>query len=80
MDTIRERVSAVIRLILTILAGLNSVLLMKGMTPIPIDEEAVMTWAMHGVDAVIMLYCSWWKDNNITTRAIENKREVAKER
>lgn len=74
---VRERVLAITRLILTLLAGLNSVLLIKGMNPIPIDEEAVIAWVMHGADAVIMLYCSWWKNNNVTNRAIKNAQEVA---
>ena len=72
--TIRERALAFIRLALTILAVVNSILVMQGVSPIPVNEDAVLTWATHGVDAVIMVYCGWWKDNNVTRKAINRKK------
>ena len=67
---IKERTLAITRLVLMVIAILNSFLVMNGTTPIPVDEAAVLEWVTHGVDAIIMVYCGWWKDNNVTRKAI----------
>ena len=67
---IKERVLAITRLILTVLAVVNSFLVAQGINPIPLAEDSVMVWVTHGVDAFIAVYCGWWKNNNVTKKAI----------
>lgn len=68
----RDRILALVRLILMILASINSMLLAKGINPIPFDENVVMETATHVIDALIILY-GWWKDNDVSARAQQRK-------
>lgn len=68
----RDRILALVRLILMILASINSMLLAKGINPIPFDENVVMETAAHAVDALIILY-GWWKDNDVTAKTQQRK-------
>lgn len=70
----REQILAFVRLVLMILASVNSLLLAKGIHPIPFDENVVMENAAHAIDALIILY-GWWKDNNVTKKA-NNKKAI----
>lgn len=70
---IKERTLAFTRLALTILAIVNSILVTQGISPIPVNEDEVIMWVTHGVDAVIAVYCGWWKDNNVSRKAIKKK-------
>lgn len=68
----RDRILALVRLILMILASINSMLLAKGINPIPFDENVVMETATHVIDALIILY-GWWKDNDVSAKAQQRK-------
>lgn len=71
------------RTVITLIAFVNSVLLVNGYHVIPIDNDAVENFITMGFSGVMTLIV-WWKDNPFTKAAIasnkvlqENKIKVA---
>jgi SPP1 family holin len=61
-----------IRTLILVLALVNQVLVSFGMSPLPIDEqnvELVVSLVWTGVASIL----TWWKDNDITKKARDNK-------
>ena len=59
----------VIRTVVTLLALLNSVLVMLGKNPLPFSDEELYT-GISAVVSVITVIWSWWKNNSFTHNAI----------
>ena len=63
------RAQAITRLIVTGVLFINAILTAKGINPIPLDESAVGEVVSMIALAISTLW-SWWKNNNITTKAL----------
>jgi SPP1 family holin len=62
----------IIRTISLFIAWLNTFLVSKGYTPLPlIDEEGIALFV-----AFVISMWSWWKDNDVTKKARENKEKI----
>ncbi|MGN0693724.1 MAG: phage holin [Lentihominibacter sp.] len=61
---------AIIRLIVTAILLINSILTAKGINPIPFDESAFTEIATH-VAALAACIWAWWKNNNVSKQAQE---------
>ena len=69
MKRANGRPQAITRLIITGVLFVNAILTAKGINPIPLDESAVgevVSMIALGVSTV----WSWWKNNNVTEKAI----------
>jgi len=60
----------IVRTVLLVLALLNQVLCVMGVSPIPIDDE-VLTQAITTGATIIIAIVAWWKNNSFTQKAIE---------
>lgn len=58
------------RTIILALALINQCLAMAGISPIPIEDEQVVTIISTAWTVVASLW-SWWKNNSVTQAAIE---------
>ena len=64
----RERVKAIIRLIVALVPVFNIVLVQAGKSPLPFTQEEVNT-GLSTVVAVLGIVWAWWKNNNMTKAA-----------
>lgn len=64
----RERVKAVIRLIVALVPVLNIVLVQAGKSPLPFSQDEVNA-GLSAVVAVLGIFWAWWKNNNMTKAA-----------
>lgn len=71
-----ELSKAIIRLLVTFVLVLNAGLTAKGLNPIPFDESAV-TDVLTQLFAAGSIVWSWWKNNNVTSKARAQK-EISK--
>lgn len=72
MNNLSERTQSLIRLALFALPLLNGILLQFGFSPLPLGEtelESVLT----GIATVVAGLWIWYKDNNVTKKAILKK-------
>lgn len=70
-----EKTKAIIRLIVMLVLTANMALTVAGKNPIPLDETALTEWltiAAAGISAV----WGWWKNNNVTTAAVEAQKQL----
>lgn len=64
-----ERPQAITRIIVTAILFINAMLTATGKNPLPIDEGAIGTFISAAFSAASVVWV-WWKDNNITPKAI----------
>ena len=64
----RERVKAIIRLIVALVPVFNIVLVQAGKSPLPFSQDEVNA-GLSAVVAVLGIFWAWWKNNNITKAA-----------
>lgn len=64
----REVTDAAARLAVTAVMIINMVLTMKGMNPLPFDENT-LTESLSAAMAAAAVIWSWWKNNNLTAAA-----------
>lgn len=67
-----ELSKAIIRLIVMAVLGVNAILTATGHNPIPFDGSAV-TEVLTQIAAGLSCLWVWWKDNNVTKKAQEQK-------
>ena len=65
----RERVKAIIRLLVALVPVVNILLVELGKSPLPFTESEINAGLSAVVAAIGILY-AWWKNNNITEEAI----------
>ena len=68
-DVKNGRTQAITRVIVTGVLFINAVLTAKGINPIPFNEHLVGEVIAYFVSGVTLVW-SWWKDNNITEKAL----------
>lgn len=66
----KELIMAIVRMIIFMITGINAVLVAKGITPIPLDETAIMEFISYGLAGIAAIW-TWWKNNNVTKAAQE---------
>lgn len=64
-----------IRTIALLLAIVNKLLVIKGISPIPIDSEQVVS-AISDLLLIITALIAWWKDNSFTVIAQNHNRRM----
>lgn len=64
----KERVKAIVRLLIALLPAINIVLVYFKMSPLPFDEDEVNMAASAVIEFLGILW-AWWKNNNITLQA-----------
>lgn len=62
----------IVRTIVMILALVNQLLVMSGLSPIPYDNDQI-EYVVTGVITVGSTLWVWWKNNDVTRKARENK-------
>jgi len=63
------------RTILLVVALINQLLVMKGLTPI--NEQATAEFLAYTFTVSTSLW-AWWKNNDVTQKAIERKKKIDK--
>ena len=64
----KERVKAIVRLLIAVLPAINMVLVYFGKSPLPFSEDEINIAASAVVEALGILW-AWWKNNNMTEQA-----------
>ncbi|OFO55671.1 phage holin [Nosocomiicoccus sp. HMSC059G07] len=59
---------AIVRLVVMLILIINQILIGKGWTPLPYDEEQIYEF-VNGLALVAVSIWAWWKNNNITKNA-----------
>lgn len=75
---INGRKEAIIRFLVLAITLANAILTASGKNPIPFDESAVtecLSYIISGAAAV----WAWWKNNNVTEKAIERDKNYTAE-
>ena len=75
-ESLKETIMGLVRLLAMMLAGINSLLIAKGMHPIPFDATIFTEVAAHVADFALGVW-AWWKDNNMTKKAQNRKKQAA---
>lgn len=65
----KAKAKVITRIVIAVLLFVNSILIAKGISPLPINEESIMEWVMYGVTAIDILWV-WWKDAPLTKAGI----------
>ena len=73
METITT--GTIVRTVLLVLALVNQLLCVMGISPIPIDDE-VLTQAITTGATIIIAVVTWWKNNSFTQAAIIADKEM----
>jgi SPP1 family holin len=60
----------IIRTVVLFVALLNQFLTMKGMSPLPFEEDEITEMLSYLFTAIAAIW-SWWKNNSFTKNAIE---------
>lgn len=71
MET-KVKAMAIVRLIVPIILSINSLLIARGLNPIPFDENLFVEVTAYIVNG-LSLFWAWWKDNDITKKARQRK-------
>ena len=58
---------------------INQILISKGWTPLPYDEEEIYEF-VNGVALVVVSIWAWWKNNSITKEAQKADKVLAHEK
>lgn len=64
----RERITALIRLLVALVPAINIVLVQFNMSPLPFTQEEINV-GLSAIVAVLGTIWAWWKNNNITLEA-----------
>ena len=64
----KERVKAIIRLLIALLPAVNMILVYFGKSPLPFSEDEINV-AVSAVVEVLGILWAWWKNNNMTKHA-----------
>lgn len=64
----KETAKAIIRLLVTLILTINSILTANGKNPIPFDESAFTETATYILNFLSAAWV-WWKNNNVTKAA-----------
>ena len=59
---------AIVRLVVMLILMINQILIAKGWTPLPYEEEQIYAF-VNGVAMVTVGLWAWYKNNNITKNA-----------
>lgn len=59
---------AIVRLIVMLILVINQILISRGFTPFPYEEEQIYEF-VNGVALVGVGVWTWWKNNNMTKNA-----------
>ena len=60
---------AIVRLIVMLILVVNQILISRGYTPFPYNEEQIYEF-INGIALVAVGVWSWWKNNNLTKNAV----------
>lgn len=63
-DTTKQRITAIIRLVIPCVVSIAA------LYGVEIDADALIQVALTALAAITWV-CAWWKDNNITSKAIQ---------
>lgn len=69
---------AIVRLVVMLILVVNQILISKGWTPLPYDEEEIYEF-VNGVALVVSIW-AWWKNNSITKEAQKADKVLAYEK
>ena len=72
----KEVRNLIIRTLVLVIVWINMILVNKGISPLPIDENGateLISDALAGLSTIWV----WWKDNNVTKRARAKKQVIA---
>jgi SPP1 family holin len=61
----------IIRTVILLIAWLNQFLVMKGYTPLPIDNEELQVFVTFALAFITSIW-SWWKNNDVRYKARRN--------
>lgn len=61
---------AIVRLVVMLILMINQILISRGFTPFPYDEEQIYEF-VNGLALVSVGVWTWWKNNNVTKNAIK---------
>lgn len=70
---------AIVRLIVMLILMINQILISRGFTPFPYDEEQIYEF-VNGVALVVVGIWAWWKNNSITKEAKKADKVLAYEK
>lgn len=70
---------AIVRLVVLLIIITNQILISRGFTPFPYDEEQIYEF-VNGVALVVVGVWSWWKNNSITKEAQKADKVLAYEK
>ena len=70
MKKINGRKEAIIRVVILGITWINAILTATGKNPIPFDEHAVTEVLSYIISGAVAVW-TWWKNNNITQKAID---------
>lgn len=71
------KISTIIRTLVLAVALINQVLASKGISPLPIDDAQIES-VVSIVFTIVASIWSWWKNNDITKKAIGNTKRLEK--
>lgn len=70
---------AIVRLVVMLILIINQILIGKGWTPLPYDEEQIYEF-VNGLALVAVSIWAWWKNNSITKEAQKADKVLAYEK
>lgn len=69
-------VGTITRTVLLVLALINQLLAIKGLSPIPLENETIEGFISFAATAIFAI-TAWWKNNSFTTEAISADKVMA---
>lgn len=70
-----DKTSGIVRLVVLVVLLLNQALVTFGYNPLPFSEEQIYE-GVSIVAAVAMSIYTWWKNNNVTDKALEAQEQL----
>lgn len=70
---------AIVRLVVMLILIINQILISRGWTPLPYDEEQIYEF-VNGLALVTVSIWAWWKNNSITKEAQKADKVLAYEK
>lgn len=72
----KEVRNLIIRTLVLVIVWINMILVNKGISPLPIDENGATELISEALAALATLW-AWWKDNDVTKKARAKKEVIA---
>ncbi len=72
----KEVRNLIIRTLVLVVVWINMILVNKGLSPLPIDENGATELISEALAALATLW-AWWKDNDVTRKARAKKEVIA---